>query len=354
LESLNAYARQFVQPSSRADVDSVTGIPPAVAIEQRTSRGGRTSTVATLTAIHPFLRLLYVKLGVQHCPDCALPIEPLSSDAIVARILKAHRGTQVSLYAPLVSGRKGIYNELARWALKKGHAQLRVDGKLVPTARWPKLARSKVHDIELPLGTLQVSPRAEGSLRALVEQGLEAGKGVLLVQPRDGGAEQSYSSRRACPGCGRGFAEPDPRRLAGGSARGWCAGCLVTGLTLPDFDVEQSGEEEQWLDAAADATTCEACDGARLNPVALAVKFRGRSIADLAALSIDELAKFLGTLKLAGREVEIAKDLIPEIHGRLGFLGRVGLNYLTLDRSAPTLSGGETQRLRLAAQLGSN
>src|SRR5690606_31435395 len=177
LESLNAYARQFVQPASRADADSVTGIPPAVAIEQRTSRGGRKSTVATLTEIHPFLRLLFVKLGVQHCPDCALPIEPLSSDAIVARILKGHRGTQVSLYAPLVSGRKGIYSELARGALRKGHAQLRVDGKLVPTARWPKLARNKVHDIELPLGDLQVTPRAEGALRALVEQGLEAGKG---------------------------------------------------------------------------------------------------------------------------------------------------------------------------------
>ncbi|MEO8315170.1 MAG: excinuclease ABC subunit UvrA, partial [Pseudomonadota bacterium] len=147
LESLNAYARQFVQPASRAEADSVTGIPPTIAIEQRTSRGGRKSTVATLTEVYPFLRLLFVKLGVQHCPDCDLAIEPLSPDAIAARILKEHRNRKVSLFAPLVASRKGIYNELARWAQKKGYAHLRVDGVMVSTAHWPKLARHKLHDI---------------------------------------------------------------------------------------------------------------------------------------------------------------------------------------------------------------
>src|SRR5690606_18429197 len=124
-----------------------------------------------------------------------------------------------------------------------------------------KLARNKVHDIELPLGEMQVNARAEESLRALIEAGLEAGKGVLLVQPQDGGAMQSFSSRRACPGCGRGFAEPDPRLFAWSSARGWCTGCLGTGLTLADFDVEQSGEEAQWVEAGAEALPCGQCDG---------------------------------------------------------------------------------------------
>jgi excinuclease ABC subunit A len=354
LESLNAYARQFVQPAARADADAVSGIPPTIAIEQRTSRGGRKSTVATLTEIYPFLRLLYVKLGLQHCPDCMLPIEPLSADAIAARILKAHRQKQVALYAPLVSGRKGIYNELAAWARKKGHAELRVDGKLVPTAKWPKLARHKTHDIELPLGTLKVTARSEPQLRELIALGLDAGKGVLLLQPEGGGALQSFSSKRACPNCGKGFAELDPRQFAYNSWRGWCESCFGTGQAFKFFEAEHTGEEGGWLDPGVTAPPCPDCHGARLNPLALAVKFRGQSIAELSALAVTELMEFLDGLKLATREAAIANDIVKEIRGRLAFLQRVGLGYLALDRSAPTLSGGETQRLRRAAQLGSN
>ena len=354
LESLNAYARQFVQPAARAEADAITGIPPTIAIEQRTSRGGRKSTVATLTEIYPFLRLLYVQLGVQHCPDCQLAIEPLTEDAIVARILKQHARREVNLYAPLVVSRKGLYNELARWALRKGYAALRVDGKLLPTARWPKLARHKAHDIELPLGSVTVSSRAESRLRELVALGLDAGKGVLLLQSADGkNPMQSYSSRRACPGCGRGFAEPDPRLFSYNSARGWCETCFGTGLAIEDFDAEQSGEEGGWLEHAEHGS-CNACHGARLNPLALAVKFRDRSIADLAGFAVTDLDHFVEELKLDARERAITADLLPEIQGRLTFLQRVGLGYLSLDRAAPTLSGGETQRLRLAAQLGSN
>ncbi|MEO6079454.1 MAG: excinuclease ABC subunit UvrA [Steroidobacteraceae bacterium] len=355
LESLNAYARQFVQPAARADADSVTGIPPTIAIEQRTSRGGRKSTVATLTEVYPFLRLLFVKLGVQHCPDCDLPIEPLTSDAIAARILKEHRQRTVNLFAPLVSGRKGLYNELARWAQKKGHELLRVDGALVPTAKWPKLARHKIHDIELPLGEVMVAAQNEPRLRELIANGLDAGKGTLMLQSaKAGGAMQSFSSRRACPGCGRGFADPDSRLFSYNSAKGWCEGCFGTGLALAEFDAEQTGEESAWLEPAAQDHSCASCNGRRLNPLALAVKFRDHSIADLASLSVADLATFLRKLKRSAREQAIASDLLQEISGRLQFLERVGLAYLSLDRAAPTLSGGETQRLRLAAQLGSN
>ncbi|MET0280568.1 MAG: excinuclease ABC subunit UvrA [Steroidobacteraceae bacterium] len=354
LESLNAYARQFVQPASRAEADAVSGIPPTIAIEQRTSRGGRKSTVATLTEIHPFLRLMYTKLGTQYCPDCDVPIEPLSAEAITARLMKSYRQQEIALFAPLVSGRKGIYNELARWAEKKGHAQLRVDGKLLPTSPWPKLARHKAHDIELPLGVLKVSPRSEQVLREMVGRGLDAGKGVLMVQSAAGGASQSFSSRRACPNCGQGFAEPDPRLFAYNSSRGWCEGCFGTGLAISGFDAEQTGEEGTWLETEEADAPCGSCHGARLNPLALAVKFRDQSIAQLTGLAVTDLASFLERLKLAPREQAIAVDLVKEIRGRLDFLGRVGLGYLTLDRSAPTLSGGETQRLRLAAQLGSN
>ena len=163
LESLNAYARQFVQPASRPDVDAIFGIPPTVAIEQRTSRGGRKSTVATLTEIYHFLRLLYVKLGTQYCPTCDVPIEPQSFDAIAARLLKDYRGKTITLLAPLVVARKGYYTDLAAWAAKKGFAHLRVDGALLPTDKWPRLDRFKEHTIELPVATLKVSPRQSAS-----------------------------------------------------------------------------------------------------------------------------------------------------------------------------------------------
>jgi excinuclease ABC subunit A len=357
LESLNAYARQFVQPSTRPDVDAVHGIPPTVAIEQRTSRGGRKSTVATLTELYPFLRLLYVKLGVQHCPDCGVPIEAQSAESIVARAMREHRGQDVEVYAPLVAGRKGIYRELAAWAAARGHGQLRVDGGLVPTAPWPKLARYKAHDIELPLGAVRVQPAAEAPLRELVTRALDLGKGLVQLQ-RPGGRAATYSTKRACPRCGNGFPEPDPRLLSFGSARGWCGECFGTGLTLPGFDAEQSGEEAVWAEAPDGQRdgphACEACDGERLNRQARAIRFRGLSIGALTRRSVTELAEFFAKLKLERREQAIAGDLLREVTSRLGFLQRVGLDYLGLDRAAPTLSGGETQRLRLAAQLGSN
>jgi excinuclease ABC subunit A len=155
LESLNAYARQFVQPSARPDVDAIYGIPPTVAIEQRTSRGGRKSTVGTLTEVHHFLRLLYVKLGVQHCPDCGTAIEPQTADAIAARLLRACKGQRIELLAPLIVSRKGYYTDLAKWALGKGHTELRVDGERVSTERWPRLDRFKEHTIELSTGVLE-------------------------------------------------------------------------------------------------------------------------------------------------------------------------------------------------------
>ncbi len=359
LESLNAYARQFVQPAARPDVDAIFGIPPTVAIEQRVSRGGRKSTVGTLTEIHHFLRLLYVKLGVQHCPDCAVPIEPQSADAIAARLLRDGRGRSIELLAPLVIARKGYYTDLAKWAAGKGHAFLRVDGERVPTAKWPRLDRFREHTIELPMGTVRVSAATERELRATLQRTLDLGKGVAHVLEQDAPARKAtarvFSTRRACPSCGTSFAELDPRLFSYNSKHGWCADCFGTGLAIDGFDAEQSGEELWWNEwFAGEATPCPACKGRRLNPVALNVLFRGRSIADLAAQPVDAARRFFDSLELRGREGEIARDIEAEIGSRLAFLHDVGLGYLALDRAAPTLSGGEAQRIRLAAQLGSN
>ncbi|MDR2240374.1 MAG: excinuclease ABC subunit UvrA [Zoogloeaceae bacterium] len=369
LESLNAYARQFVQTAARPDVDAIFGIPPTVAIEQRTSRGGRKSTVGTLTEVQHFLRLLYVKLGIQHCPDCAAPIEPQSEEAIAARILRDWRGRHIGLMAPLVTARKGVYTDLAKWAAGKGFSHLRVDGAFLPTARWPRLDRFREHDIELPVADLVVAADNEPALRAALARALEFGKGMVqVIGPLDELARairqgkneaqlerQRFSTKRACPSCGRSFAEPDPRLFSYNSKHGWCEHCYGTGLAIAGFDAEQSGEEIWWNEwFEGEAGVCPACDGRRLNPVALAVRFHDRSIADLSALPVDSLERFFTQLKLAGREEAIARDILAELRSRLAFLREVGLGYLALDRAAPTLSGGEAQRIRLAAQLGSN
>ncbi|MDQ1242730.1 MAG: excinuclease subunit, partial [Pseudomonadota bacterium] len=353
LESLNAYARQFVQPAGRPDVDAIFGIPPTVAIEQRTSRGGRKSTVGTLTEVHHFLRLLYVKLGLQHCPECEVPIEPQTADAIAARLLREAKGRRIELLAPLIVARKGYYTDLAKWAAAKGYAQLRVDGTPLPTAKWPRLDRFREHTIELPVGGATVSAKNERELRRLLQQALDYGKGVVHVLDR--GKLRVFSTRRACPSCGRSFAELDPRLFSYNSKHGWCESCFGTGVAIKGFDAEQTGEEIWWNDwFEGEAKPCGDCAGQRLNPAALNVLYRNQSIAELAALPVDGARRFFDGLKLAGRELEIARDLLAEIRSRLAFLQDVGLGYISLDRAAPTLSGGEAQRIRLAAQLGSN
>jgi len=370
LESLNAYARQFVQPAARPDVDAIFGIPPTVAIEQRLSRGGRKSTVATLTEIYHFLRLLYVKLGTQLCPDHGVPIEPQSEQSIAATLLRGYRGRRIALLASLVVARKGYYTDLAKWAAGKGFAQLRVDGEMLPTRPWPRLERFREHTIELPVAELKVSADAETSLREALQAALEYGKGLVNVLPLDDATRakgtnqradsarspvQVFSTERACPVCKRSFPELDPRLFSFNSKHGWCPGCFGTGLKLRGFDENQTGDEIWWNAWYEDEErVCPSCQGERLNRDALAVRFHGRSITELTRLSVSEAGRFFAGLKLEGRDAAIARDLIAELSSRLGFLNDVGLSYLALDRAAPTLSGGEAQRIRLAAQLGSN
>ena len=352
LESLNAYARQFVQPASRPDVDAIEGIPPTVAIEQRTSRGGRKSTVGTMTEIQHFLRLLFVKLGHQHCPDCTIPIREQSPEAIVGQLLREHRGETVRLLAPLVLARKGYYTDLAQWASGKGFETLRVDGDDLATGRWPRLDRYQEHTIELPVASLRLTPANETALDNAVAEALKHGRHSLTAVFEDG-SEQLFSSERACPGCQRGFPELDPRLFSYNSRHGWCPDCFGTGLVLSGFDAEQTGEESAWRDTEAE-TVCGSCNGQRLNPAALAVRFQEQSIAALSALTVDQASHWFDALELTGRDQAVARDILPEIRHRLTFLQQVGLAYLGLDRAAPTLSGGEAQRIRLAAQLGSN
>ncbi len=384
LESLNAYARQFVQPASRPEVDGVYGIPPAVAIEQRTSRGGRKSTVATLTEIYHFLRLLYVKLGTQYCPQCQIPIQAQSFDSIINRLFADYRGQRIGILAPLVVGRKGVYTDLAKWALGKGFSHLRVDGKYLPTQKFPRIDRYLEHNIELPVRDIVVDPARESQLRQAVEIALQYGKGVIGVITNLGELERAiasgdaqgqtamqapriFSTKRACPSCSRSFVELDPRLFSFNSSHGWCPSCVGTGLQLigkvQDIQDRQQkhGRERGWEDLGdlveASEQICPDCGGQRLNEVARNVRWQNESISALTSHSVGELAQRFahGALEhLSAREQEIARDVFVELRSRLRFLCDVGLDYLSLDRPAPTLSGGEAQRIRLAAQLGSN
>ncbi|MGJ7522855.1 excinuclease ABC subunit UvrA [Variovorax sp. LT1P1] len=397
LESLNAYARSIVQPAGRPEVDAVYGIPPTVAIEQRLSRGGRKSTVGTTTEVWHFLRLLYVKLGTQHCIHDGAAVQPQTPDSIAAQLLKNFKGQHIGLLAPLVSNRKGVYTELADWARPRGYTHLRVDGGFLPVAPFPRLDRFKEHSIELPVASLDVSPSNEAALREALTKALELGKGVVHVlsdidalkpameagEPTAGiGRTQVFSTLRACPVCSTSYAELDPRLFSYNSKHGWCPDCVGTGVKLTkdqrkvyDDSVladDQKGREQTFAEPEAEDVgdvVCPTCEGRRLNATARAVSFGpathpaahagpfgagGIGITEIARMSVMDIRQWFEGLALVGREAEIARDLVPEIKSRLEFLEEVGLGYLTLDRGAPTLSGGEAQRIRLAAQLGSN
>jgi len=382
LESLNAYARSIVQPAGRPEVDAVYGIPPTVAIEQRLSRGGRKSTVGTTTEIWHFLRLLYVKLGVQHCIHDGQAVQAQTPESIVAQIMRRFKGQEIGLLAPLVINRKGVYTDLAEWARLKGYTHLRVDGEYLSTVKFPRIDRFKEHTIELPVLSFSVSAKEEDLLRKALALALELGKGVVhvlsdLVPLRSAfslgqscaklGSLDVFSTKRACPVCATSYAELDPRLFSYNSKHGWCTSCVGTGLKLDasqrnllddtQVDASQKGREQTFAEPVLEdfeETTCVSCAGTRLNATARAVRFQDQAITDIARLSVKDISQWAEHLKLLGREAQIAKDLVPEIKGRLKFLEQVGLAYLTLDRGAPSLSGGEAQRIRLAAQLGSN
>ncbi|MDB5849033.1 MAG: excinuclease subunit, partial [Rhodoferax sp.] len=386
LESLNAYARSIVQPAGRPEVDAVYGIPPTVAIEQRLSRGGRKSTVGTTTEVWHFLRLLYVKLGTQHCIFDAAAVQPQTPESIAAQLMRNFRGQHIGLLAPLVMNRKGVYTELADWARPRGFTHLRVDGNFLPTTGFPRIDRFKEHTVELPVASLDIAPENEAMLRQALATALEHGKGVVHVLSdlgmlksamEDGtptahiGQLLAFSTKRACPVCSTSYAELDPRLFSYNSKHGWCPDCVGTGVKLTKDqrqvfddsvrDDDNKGREQTFAEPEAEDVgdqACPTCEGTRLNATARAVRFDGVAITDIASLSVTDIRKWVARLQEAGhmspRQTDIARDLVPEIKSRLEFLEEVGLGYLTLDRGAPTLSGGEAQRIRLAAQLGSN
>ncbi|HEV2935347.1 MAG TPA: excinuclease ABC subunit UvrA [Streptosporangiaceae bacterium] len=459
VESLSAYARQFLGQMDKPDVDFIDGLSPAVSIDQKSASRNPRSTVGTITEVYDYLRLLYARIGKPHCPICGRPIARQTPQQIVDRVLELEEGTRFQVLAPVVRGRKGEYGELLRELQIKGYSRARVDGTVVRldeslTGQLPALKKYEKHDIEVIVDRLAVKDTARRRLTDSVETALGLSGGVVILDfidlpDNDQHRERMYSEHLACLYDDLSFDELEPRSFSFNSPWGACPDCTGLGtklevdpeLIVPDESksladgalapwssghlsdyfvrlIEALGEtigfrmdtpwaklpanarqallrgydlqvhvryknrygrersyyttfegvipwvERRHAEAESDSSRekfagymrevpCPSCGGARLKPVSLAVTVDGRSIAELCALPVGELAKLLLTLELSDRDQQIAGRIIKEVNARMGFLLDVGLDYLTLDRGSATLAGGEAQRIRLATQIGS-
>lgn len=369
LDSMSVYARTFVEQMEKPDVDVISGVPPTVAIEQRISRGGGKSTVATVTEIYHFLRLLFSKLGTQHCPHCQVPVEKQSLSSILQTVGDRSKQGSLQILAPLIKARKGFHTDVAEAAAKQGIEKLLVDGEFKATEGFKRLERFKEHTIDAVVAEVKKGTSAH-DLRPLLEKALKMGKGMVKLWLA-GNRSQMLSTEMSCPKCDLSFEELDPRLFSFNSPHGWCPSCRGFGFKVsahgadPRRDdisrLEAEMEEERRLSHSDEdsedggaRTVCPDCQGSRLNETARAVWLQGLSVPDVNAMAAREAAEVVKKLKFTGTEAIIARDILKEIEQRLHFMKEVGLGYLQMNRSADTLSGGEAQRIRLAAQLGSN
>jgi excinuclease ABC subunit A len=401
LDSMNVYARQFVEQLSRPDVDLIAGIPPTVSIEQRISRGGGKSTVATVTEVHHFIRLLFARLGTQFCPDCQVPVEAQTRDELGRQLRgELRRRGDLLLLAPVVRNRKGFHTDVAEWAGRHGYAEIRADGEFYPTSQRLRLDRFREHDVEIVVGVLDAKPGGRGVGRAvpsapatkrrnrgdgrraedsapylsgqqLIDETLKLGQGALFALDNRKHLTV-HSTERACPKCGRSFEALDPKNFSYNSPQGWCPRCRGFGelFYLPDVDrgARADAIEESWYGwQEGEREICPECGGARLRPLARAVRLgiancqspianwkTAPTIEAFGQMTVEAADRLFHQIRFKARAAAIARDILPEIRERLKFLREVGLGYLQLGRGVPTLSGGEAQRIRLAAQLGSN
>lgn len=350
VESLSAYARQFLNQMQKPDVDEITGLSPAISIDQKSHSSNPRSTVATITEIYDYLRVLFARIGKPHCLVCGEEIKRLGTEEIINFIMEDIKGalgkgaTSVRIFAPLVRGRKGEYYQLLYDLLGKGYLMVRVDGEIKNLREQIVLSKTKKHEIDVLVDEVLIADfkgkeRGRERLSEAVERAItESGSLVRIVFNKDGVETSSnvMSNRFACPNDGFSYPEIEPRLFSFNSPYGACPAC--NGIGSKHF----FGSEP-----------CPDCEGARLRKEALHVMVSGKNIVDVSRMSIQEASDFFGSLKISARDKDISVPVVKEIQNRLQFMLNVGIEYLTLDRRANTLSGGEAQRIRLASQLGS-
>ena len=354
IECLSNYARQFLDQLERPDVDQIDGLPPTVAIDQRAGQSSPRSTVGTLTEINDHLRLLYSRLGVPHCPGCGLPIRAQTPEQMAAAVMALPPGRKLMVLAPLVRGRKGAQAEAFQAIRRAGLIRARVDGEIIEVAdEPPKLAKTKSHDVDAVVDRLVVregiGPRLAESLALAMK--LSEGLVTITVEADGQWEDRLLSIHHACPGCGVSLPALEPRDFSFNSPRGACPACDGLGV-VATTDTKRAGEDDEI--EPDEEIPCPACGGSRLKPEARAARVGGKSIDQVADLPIDDAEAFFKGLDFGEGDEPVAAPLLREILSRLRFLAELGLGYLALGRGSRTLSGGELQRVRLAAQLGSD
>ncbi len=381
VESLSAYARQFLEQMEKPDVDLIEGLSPAISIEQKTTSKNPRSTVATTTEIYDYLRLLYARVGKPFCYQCGKPIASQTVQQIVDQVLSLPAGSRIQILAPVVRGRKGEYRHIFAQMRKEGFVRARVDGTLRELEQPIELDKQKKHTIEVVVDRLVVKPDVARRLADSLEIATRLAEGIVTVSVADG-PELTFSERLACITCGVSYPEISPRVFSFNNPHGACPACGGLGTqvdgrsdaALAATEGELLGSSARYLDRRYKETSssrvreaieeyvdrlysirpCKACGGARLRKESLAIKVAGLSIAEVTRMSVKEGLAFFEGLRLSEKDQEIARRILKEIRERLGFLVNVGLEYLTLDRTAATLAGGEGQRIRLATQIGSS
>ena len=355
MESLSSYARQFLGLPDKPDVELIEGLSPSIAINQKTTNNNPRSTVGTVTEIYDYLRLLFARVGKPHCPNCGKPVKSQSVDQILAQILKLDDGTRFSLLAPIVNHQKGTHKEVFDRLSAAGFVRVKVDGQLRELGEKISLAKTKKHSIEVVVDRLIIRDGVRSRLADSLETALKFGNGIVFVETES--ETLTFSERNACVDCGISLPDITPQLFSFNSPKGACPTCSGLGKV---FDVRDFTTMYEWMIAIHDFKTtdfpedaCPACHGQRLKPEALSVTVGEKNIAQVCDMSVDACKNFFATLELDDTDKKISAQVLKEINSRLKFLCDVGLDYLSLSRKSATLSGGESQRIRLATQIGS-